>query len=173
VDLMSIPFAEFQCDFHPDHPGEWIHKAAPENVRLGDNSYVYLGYVVTNEVEGAAFIKAYHTHAGPADAFEADLLVPASKWQPEPITLYRLRTAEALRADPATAHYDAARVPVVIEWPGHHRRGAKVTYLDGHTEYVAYPGKFPMTPAFINALRAIDWGIRVYPFVIERDKLAN
>lgn len=50
----------------------------------------------------------------------------------------------------------AAAIPVVVEWPGHHRRGGVVTFLNGHTEYMTYPGKFPMTKEFIEGLRSLD-----------------
>ena len=28
--------------------------------------------------------------------------------------------------------------------------------MDGHVEFVPYPGKFPMVPAFIEGLRSLD-----------------
>jgi hypothetical protein len=31
-----------------------------------------------------------------------------------------------------------------------------VLFLDGHTEFVPYPGKFPMTKRFIEALESLD-----------------
>jgi prepilin-type processing-associated H-X9-DG protein len=48
-------------------------------------------------------------------------------------------------------------VPIIWEWPGHHEvEGGNVLYLDGHVDFVRYPGKFPMTEKFIEALREID-----------------
>lgn len=47
-------------------------------------------------------------------------------------------------------------IPVIIEWPGNHYGGGHVVYLDGHREFVKYPGKFPMTREFIKSLLAID-----------------
>lgn len=47
-------------------------------------------------------------------------------------------------------------LPIVIERPERHRDGGHVLYMDGHVEFVPYPGKFPMTPAFIEGLRSLD-----------------
>jgi prepilin-type processing-associated H-X9-DG protein len=50
----------------------------------------------------------------------------------------------------------AARAPILIERPELHGDGGHVLYLDGHVEFVPYPGKFPMTKEFIAGLREID-----------------
>jgi len=42
---------------------------------------------------------------------------------------------------------------VMWEWPTNHGGAGNVLYLDGHVEFVPYPGKFPMTEKFINELR--------------------
>jgi len=44
----------------------------------------------------------------------------------------------------------------MIERPEFHGDGGHILYLDGHVEFVSYPGKFPMTPAFIDGLRSLD-----------------
>jgi prepilin-type processing-associated H-X9-DG protein len=46
--------------------------------------------------------------------------------------------------------------PVLIERPERHGDGGHVLYMDGHVEFVPYPGKFPMTPKFIEGLRTLD-----------------
>jgi prepilin-type processing-associated H-X9-DG protein len=47
-------------------------------------------------------------------------------------------------------------IPVMIERPGLHENGANVLFYDGHVEFVQYPGPFPMTQKFINALESLD-----------------
>jgi len=47
-------------------------------------------------------------------------------------------------------------IPVLIERPEVHGHGGHVSYMDGHVEFVPYPGKFPMTTAFIEGLRSLD-----------------
>lgn len=49
-----------------------------------------------------------------------------------------------------------SRLPIVIERPERHGDGGHVLYMDDHVEFVPYPGKFPMTPAFIEGLRSLD-----------------
>lgn len=47
-------------------------------------------------------------------------------------------------------------IPLLIERPELHGDGGHVLYLDGHVEFVPYPGKFPMTKEYIAALRVLD-----------------
>jgi prepilin-type processing-associated H-X9-DG protein len=48
-------------------------------------------------------------------------------------------------------------VPIMWEWPDNHSfAGGNVLYLDGHVEFVPYPGNFPMTKNFIEALRKVE-----------------
>jgi prepilin-type processing-associated H-X9-DG protein len=49
-----------------------------------------------------------------------------------------------------------ARIPVMIERPELHGNGGHVLYMDGHVEFVPYPGKFPMVPSFVEGLRSLD-----------------
>lgn len=51
----------------------------------------------------------------------------------------------------------SSSVPVMWEWASHHKpAGGHVLYLDGHVEFVEYPGRFPMTEKFIRKLREIE-----------------
>ena len=47
-------------------------------------------------------------------------------------------------------------IPVIIERPGLQKGGSNVLFLDGHVEFIAYPGKWPMTEKFIKALESLD-----------------
>jgi prepilin-type processing-associated H-X9-DG protein len=51
---------------------------------------------------------------------------------------------------------EQARIPVLIERPELHGDGGHVLFMDGHVEFVPYPGKFPMTEDYIAGLRALD-----------------
>ena len=71
-------------------------------------------------------------------------------------TITRLRIPDLLDEDNCIRQ-NAATIPVIIERPENHRiPGGKVTYLDGHTEFVEYPGKFPMTRRFVEELLRLD-----------------
>ncbi len=50
----------------------------------------------------------------------------------------------------------AAQIPVIWEWPSNHVNGGHVLYMDRHVEFVTYPGEFPMTERFIEALRKLE-----------------
>ena len=59
--------------------------------------------------------------------------------------------------NPAGSALAQSVIPVLIERPGTHQPdGGNVLFLDGHVEYIKYPGKFPMTKAFIEGLRSLD-----------------
>lgn len=120
-----------------------------------DWSYVYLGYVVENEAEFLAFSKAYRNRMALGLGFDADLAGGTGPNAAPP--LRRLKSLTALRAAGDPLADRAHAIPVVIEWPENHLYpGGHVVYLDGHREFVPFPGKFPMTPAIITELRALD-----------------
>jgi len=48
------------------------------------------------------------------------------------------------------------RIPVLIERPELHGNGGHVLFMDGHVEFMPYPGPFPMTKEFIEGLRSLD-----------------
>lgn len=58
--------------------------------------------------------------------------------------------------DPASGYKAQAKIPVLIERPELHGDGGHVLYMDGHVAFMPYPGKFPMTSAFIDGLRSLD-----------------
>jgi hypothetical protein len=120
-----------------------------------DWSYVYLGYVVESEAEFLAFAKAYRNRMALGLGFDPDLTSGTGPNAAPP--LRRLQSLAALRAAGDPLADRAHAVPVVIEWPENHLNpGGHVVYLDGHREFVPYPGKFPMTPAILAELRALD-----------------
>jgi len=125
-------------------------------------SYWYLGYAVRTEQEGLAFVDAYR-------AAVADGAVPTGNIEVEQgmgtnggSKLFQLRLGiERFFItdinDPSTAQTAAKEIPILIERPGNHdRNGGNVLFLDGHVEFVDYPGKFPMTAQFVEALESLE-----------------
>lgn len=49
-----------------------------------------------------------------------------------------------------------SEIPVMVERPELHGDGGHVLYMDGHVDFVPYPGPFPMTVTFIDGLRSLD-----------------
>lgn len=146
---------DYMCGFDPsERYSEEVHDV--DFWRLDDWSYVYLGYVIENEEEGLAFLNAYADRIKSKGDFEADLPVTAGQGNNGTALLHRLRKPETFTGDLEYLQSRAHLIPVVIEWPGDFHKGSKVVFLDGHTEVIPYPGKFPMTEKFITALRATD-----------------
>ena len=122
-----------------------LEKEENINLLVDDHSYFYLGYVLTNEQEGLAFLEMYRADFEAMGGFEGDIPAPEGLGSGGGSTFLRLREGLDIERD---------LVPVMVENPGHHEGpGGNVLYMDGHVEFVEYPGKFPMTPAFIEALR--------------------
>jgi prepilin-type processing-associated H-X9-DG protein len=145
-------------------PGNVEHKTAkrgdsvPDLLRqITDRSYFYLGWVVTNEEEGLALLDAYE--AGDPVNRDKDIAVPHGAGQN---VFYRIREGieRFLITDiqnPAASALAQSEVPVMWERPGHHvPDGGNVLYMDGHVEFVKYPGRFPMTAKFMARLAAIS-----------------
>lgn len=165
LDQNAYPWGEVWlndcvCDSDPDLPHINFHKHTG-TTPVNDWSYFYLGYFLENEVQGMAFIKAYQDTIQAEGNFESDLVVDGLHTCHTQNVLYRLRDPDRLPPEADCLKWLASSIPVIMEWPGHHRGGAHVVYLDGHQEFVAYPGKFPMTQQFIEALQLID--AEIYP----------
>ncbi len=52
--------------------------------------------------------------------------------------------------------FSAKKIPVLIERPKLHGDGGHVLFMDGHVEFMPYPGEFPMTQDFIEGLESLD-----------------
>jgi hypothetical protein len=156
VDWGGIHLHDYECD--SDQKGQSDHHnlvGKPE--KIDDWSYVYLGYFLENETQGKAFVEAYKRTVSEKTDFENDLAVADGQGNLGKNRLIRLKAPDTLPAELCALGEKATQIPVVVEWPGNHRKmGGKVTFLDGRTEYMCYPGKFPMTPAFIQGLRELD-----------------
>ncbi len=130
------------------------HRALTLMPESGPAEYFYLGYAVATEAEGLALVDAVRKGAPP----NGDIPVASGEGTLGSSFLYQLRQdlhehlAEAGVAEDASRE-TLARFPVIIERPveGH----AWVFFLDGHSEYLPYPGGFPVTARFIQALDAL------------------
>ncbi len=121
-----------------------------------DNStYWYLGYAIPDEKTGLAFVEAYKKQAQAGLGFDADLK------DEEGLLILRLREGveRAFITDihnPAGAAMVQSELPIFIERPGHHDNKVNVVFLDGHVEWPTYPGDFPVSKRFIEALESLD-----------------
>jgi prepilin-type processing-associated H-X9-DG protein len=121
----------------------------PANVLIDDHSYYYFGYALTTEEEGLAFLEMYSTAFDDMGDCTEDIPAPNGMGTGGGAAFLRLR--EGLERIAPVAQ---AQIPVMMEDPGNHiPGGANVLFMDGHVEFIKYPGKFPMTPAFIEALQ--------------------
>jgi len=124
---------------------------------LRDHSYWYLGYAITDEEQGLELVKQMRVAFEKGETLNADIDAPALDQE----QIFQLR--EGIERffitdinNPASSALVQSQLPVMIERPGMHEQGANVLYLDGHVEFIRYPGKFPMTESFIQALESLD-----------------
>ena len=119
-----------------------------------DGDFVYLGYVLQNDEDVGDFAKAYKHHVATVDAGAPRFVEDLSRAGKEGDVIRRLREGVERfhitdRNNPAGAALTQSEIPTVIEWPDHHEakgsRGGNVLFMDGHVEFIPYPGKWPMT----------------------------
>ncbi len=155
----------------------WFDDPLTPETAFTDRDYFYLGYCMTNDTEVAAFVEAYRQACNVPGAFDGDLKVVPGKGNAGSDTLYHLR--EGIErffvtdmTNPAAAAIIASKIPVIVERPSNHisididksrstgtwkrEPGSHVLYLDGHVEFVAHPGRFPMTEATMAALESVS-----------------
>lgn len=170
---LNVRAGELSMDPHAIVP-EYIHDASlfvspahPEAERLkeralreplsvvDDRSYWYLGYLLPDEDTGLVFLEAFKGAVKAGQQLEDDIEIGGFG------TVYRLRdgverTAVTDINNSGAAREMRARIPIMIERPGLQDGGSNVLFLDGHVEFVPYPGRFPMTEDFIAALLTLD-----------------
>ncbi len=127
-----------------------------------DTDYLYLGYTVANDVEIAAFCAAYKEHASKGLPFDTDLQVPAGQGNGGGNIIHRLQegaerfTMTGINGPGASAYWQS-QIPILIERPENHvPSGGNVLFMDGHVEFLRYPGQWPMTAQTVNALKELD-----------------
>jgi len=128
---------------------------------INDQSYFYLGYVVTNDMEVETLANAYRERVSKGLKFDEDLFVPQDRGSGARTVICRLREGveRYFIADmnkPAASGFSQAEIPVIIERPEHHiPSGSNVLFMDGHVEFIRYPGKWPMTETTIGILESL------------------
>ncbi|MCC6697050.1 MAG: hypothetical protein IT365_15590 [Candidatus Hydrogenedentes bacterium] len=162
--MMSGPdvFPEYVTDVRvfvsPAHPGvQRLTEQSGQNPLsiIDDHSYWYLGYAVTTEEAGLAFVEAYRSAIARGEAPNGDLedavtgMIPRLREGVERFFIADIN-------NPAASAQAQAQIPVIIERPGLQKGGSCVLFMDGHTEFIEYPGRFPMTDRFIRALQSLD-----------------
>lgn len=115
---------------------------------FNDDSFCYLPWAVTNEVEGLAFIEAYKNLNG--DARTEDLTVYIDGKQR---VLPRIRFSDAVLAK--TIDTASPKIPIAVEWPNKFHTDGTVLYANGWIVTMKLGEAFPMTEEFINGLREI------------------
>ena len=119
------------------------------DILIDDHCYYYLGYALTSEEEGLAFLDMYRTAFDEMGGFTGDIPVSEGMGTGGGSAFIRLRDG---LADEGTVA--PAMIPVMMEDPENHvPGGGNVLFMDGHVEFIKYPGQFPMTPAFVEALQ--------------------
>ena len=127
-----------------------------------DDSWFYLGYVMTTEAEGMTFLEEYRKRMADGRGMAEDIYVGEGRGSGGTDTLYRLRfEIDAWFENEGIPFNKKARntsnTPVIIERPGRHDiPGGWVMFLNHTCYFIEYPGPFPMTERFIQALDAID-----------------
>jgi prepilin-type processing-associated H-X9-DG protein len=133
---------------------------------IDDQSYFFLGYLITNDEEMEAFAAAYKERLAEGSVFDTDLIVGEGKGTNGGDRLFVLREGierflitDINRASAATRAQST--VPLLIERPGNHPlpnggQGGSVLYMDGHVEFLKFPGKWPMTEKTIQILEGLD-----------------
>lgn len=119
------------------------------------NAYWYLGYAVTDEQTGLAFAEAYRQRTAAGLGFEEAYLDGSAKKIPrlqEGVERFFITDIH----NPKASADAQARIPILIERPGMHGDSINVLFMDGHAERMQYPGKFPASERFIEALKTID-----------------
>jgi hypothetical protein len=154
-------------DLDPSMSEEEFRRAARE--LLNDQSYYYLGYFVTNEIEGRAFIEAYKQVIARGGSFEDDLPVPQGQGNFGSDRLYRLRNEEALIRDIKLTQDEARkfRDSAILLLQNPHKRAkaffpppwrdrAAIYFAGYFGDTCRIPGPFPCTEEFLSALEELD-----------------
>lgn len=158
---LSTTYGQFAPDLQQLYP-EYLTDLSVMNNLLGNSTTraAYLGYAIMDEAAGLAFLEAYETY-GPAGLAGNDLDLNEDVGSNGPPTIFRLRDGiERLFItdinNPRAANSAESSIPVIFEIPTDRGgRGGLVLYMDGHVEWVKYPGRFPMTEAFIQRIESI------------------
>jgi prepilin-type processing-associated H-X9-DG protein len=152
-DPETEPETNFRLHDNKYHPNGSIGTVHPDCIT--DMSYCCLGWLITTDEEAEAFFRAYDKLA--LEDYDRDIVVPEGKGNGGGNVIHRIQKgAERFMKDPSiTAH----EIPLMWDKPStdpanvsHVPAGGYVLYLDGHVEFIRYPGKFPMSETMARLL---------------------
>jgi prepilin-type processing-associated H-X9-DG protein len=143
----------------PSQFTEAMGKLSP-GLLVNDQSYFYLGYLVSNDAEVESFCEVYRHRMTAGQPMDGDITVPKGKGTKGGETLYRLCEGfeRFLITDINNPGAANVSIPILIEWPKRPpfgRAGGNILFADGHSEYENYPGRWPMTERTVQALEQI------------------
>jgi hypothetical protein len=120
--------------------------------------FYYPGYAIADQAELEAFAAALRKQIADGGDFTENLPVAAGAGSWGGNSLQRLSQETAYPPSGSElANTDAGPgVPLLIEKLGHYRRpGGYVLYADGTSEFIEYPGKWPMTESAMALLKKL------------------
>ena len=150
---------------------EWAQRARTNSQEaIDDQSYAYLGYVITSDDEMAAFAEVYKERLAKGLTFNEDLKAPPKRGSMGSDTFYRLREGVGQllpidRNDPMANAKMQARIPIMWDKTknsskglvfNHLPGGANVLFMDGHVEFLRYPGNWPLTKRAAEIIAELD-----------------
>jgi prepilin-type processing-associated H-X9-DG protein len=146
------------CPSEPD-AAQWIAK---KEDAIDDEAYFYLGYAVTSDNDVATYCTEYKQCVGKGKVLDGDLSVPTGTGSCGGDVLLQLK--EGVQRffitdinNPASVKMQFCSIPVLIERPENHGSvGGNVLFIDGHVEFMRFPGQWPMTEKTIAALKELD-----------------
>ncbi len=160
-------YPEYMTDGHimmcPSDAGAPLGEPLTDpNMFLDDESYFYLGYLLTSDEEMEAFADAYRQAIKEGRGFDDDLPAPSGKGSGGKEIFQRLKERIYRGSvpdinEPALHLMPQSEIPILIERIENHvPTGGNVLYMDGHVEYRRYPGKWPMTEKTVRVLEELD-----------------
>ena len=138
----------------------FTNKKPIEKPVVNADSYLYLGYVLRGDEDVEQFAKYYKEHAKKGGAYDETILsgntdpkISMSEKLPflrEGIERFYITDIN----DPSASAKVQSSIPVMMDWPDNHKNpdGGSVLYMDGHVEFIKYPGKWPMTEKTMKIL---------------------
>jgi hypothetical protein len=128
---------------HPEFSAGWVHPDC-----ITDMYYIYLGWLITSDVEAEAFFEAYDKMS-PED-YDKDIIVPEGKGNGGGTIIHHLRRD----MEPLLQELSLEPSQVPIMWDrtftdtrnfNHQPAGGNVLYMHGHVRLYRYPGEFPIS----------------------------
>lgn len=147
-------------EFLTDHTLVGCPGSGPASIAPDDTDFAYLGYLMRNDDDVRRFAEAYERWASTDDGTGAWFTDDMPRSPEEGITRVREGVERFLITvinNPAGAALAQSQIPTLVEWPDRHaapggQQGGNVLFMDGHVEFIPYPGKWPMTEETIGIL---------------------